>query len=457
MKRKIIILITFCIVTITALAAIQGYFIYNTYKLTEREVKEDINRYLLEIESSAAYDSLNETWMRKTGQFILDYKKENVPLNDYHEIIRKNSDSVSQVYTKMLLETEVFKKYQIGYSNYVTLLFTKDGGRNDTLFKGKMLLYGNNKNNYQETGFSQGRWQSRSSDLNKTEINSTVTEDKKEYDFEVITGRFYTITNWQKVILGRMTGLLIFSVLLFVFVVGLFYWSIKNLLLQKKIADIKSDFINNITHEFQTPLATMDMAIKTLQHKEAQLTPEHQKNTLNIIQRQNNRLQKLFSQVTNASLVTDSIISTEKEIFTCKDVEEIISDFKITKPEIDIKCITANDISITISRSHLQTALLNLMDNAVKYGAGKITVSFTTINNKAAIIIADNGPGISHKEQRLIFDKFYRIEKGNIHNTKGLGLGLYYVKQIAEAYKGSISVKSNNNEGSEFTLLLPTS
>lgn len=455
MKTKIIILITCCILTIIALGAIQGYFIYNTYRLTEREVREDINKDLLEMESTAEYDSLNASWMRKTATFVAGSDTARAGDKEYKKLIQRNADSLLNPFTVMLSKIRTFKKYNITYSNYAKLLLVKNPGKTDTVFKGKILLFGNIKDESTETGLSQGRWQSISYSREKDDVTQEVSENVKHYNFEIVTERYYSITNWQTLILTRMAGLLVFSVLLFVFVTGLFYWSIKNLLLQKKIADIKSDFINNITHEFQTPLATMNMAIKTLQHKNGQLLAAHRENTLNIIQRQNRRLQKLFSQVTDASLSTDNVHIPDREIITCTDIQEIINDFEITRPGITIICHNADDVKLSINRAHLYSTLVNLLDNAVKYGASAITVTVQNTNNDVTIAIHDNGPGIPLQEQELIFDKFYRIQKGNIHNTKGLGLGLYYVKQIAGVYNGTVTVHSKHNKGTVFTLILP--
>ena len=122
------------------------------------------------------------------------------------------------------------------------------------------------------------------------------TKDSNDELILVIkTNRYYSFDELQQIIISKMAGLLLFSVLLMAFVVFLYYMSLKNLISQKRIADIKTDFVNNITHEFQTPLATMDIAIKTLQRKDKQMSPEHYNNTLAMVARQNERLQKYLS------------------------------------------------------------------------------------------------------------------------------------------------------------------
>jgi signal transduction histidine kinase len=202
----------------------------------------------------------------------------------------------------------------------------------------------------------------------------------------------------------------------------------------------------------------MDIAVKTLQRKENELTKENFDTTLSVIGRQNTRLQKLFAQVTEASLTPKDITSENKSTIGCKDIIEIVSDFKVSKPDVTINC-SAEDtgIAFKIDRFYLNTILINLLDNAVKYGATTIDIKMENLGDKGIISIQDNGPGIPIKEQALVFDKFYRVEKGNIHNTKGLGLGLYYTRQVVEAYKGTITISSEETKGALFTITIPLS
>lgn len=451
MKRKITLLIIGCIATVAALTAIQGYFIYNTYKLTSKEASEAIHKQLLRLEEMPEYDSLNKAWMATTEKFIKNYKKSKVAKPDYGKVIGRQRDSLSNNISE-LLKTAGLPAY-IGYNTYITSVVINEETNDDTIYKGRALLFGNRLKNDIETGFSQGRWQSRSIEKVNTDNDSEI----QQFDYEIKTGRYYSVENLERLILGKMAGLLAFSVALLCFVVALFYLSLKNLIRQKNIADIQSDFINNITHEFQTPLATLNVAITTMQLKERELSPEQYYNTITIIERQNSRLQKLFKQVTDASLATDAMPPAEKQLYGCKEAQQVIADFKISRPEAKITC-TGNDGSfITMDRFHFNTILVNLLDNALKYGADTVTINISQDETSFIMKVSDNGHGIAVKEQALIFDKFYRVEKGNSHNTKGLGLGLYYIKQLINAHKGKITVESRLNEGSTFTIILPQS
>lgn len=448
MKRKIIFLIIGCIVTVTALAVIQGYFIYNTYKLKAKEAHAEITDQFLALETSGKLDSINGAWMLQTSKFIDDYYTNKVKKEAYRSAIVKVADSLSGVMDEYIRKNQIFEEYEVNYINYLKsiVLFRDDSTVPDTIFKGKLMLYGNNTTGAPETSASRSTWRDGKS--------TNGSKAKTAYTFEVVSQRYYSIENWERQVYIKMAGLLIFSVVLLSFVVILFYLSIMNLITQKKIAEIKTDFINNITHEFQTPLAALDIAVKTLRNKEGELTEEHFKHSLEIIDRQNVRMQKLFGQVTEASLTEGNITAVHSQPLNYDSIKEIYSDFILSHPGVTIHCYTGDSV-LHMDRFHFTTMLVNLLDNAVKYGADTITISLQGLDKNSILSVKDNGPGIPKKEQKAIFEKFYRVQKGNIHTTKGLGLGLFYVQQLVKAYNGTITVASEEGSGAEFIIAIP--
>lgn len=448
MKRKILFLIIGCIVSVAALAVIQGYFIVNTYKLKAKEANAEITEQFLALETSGKLDSLNGAWMLKTSTFLNDYYNNKTSKDEYKKLMQKVSDSLSQVMNTYINKNRIFQEYEVSYIDYLrTIVFFREGSTiPDTVFKGKLMLYGNNIARTPEISASRSTWRDgRYRDDTKKNTN---------YTFEVVSQRYYSIANWEKEVYLKMAGLLIFSVLLLSFVVILFYLSIKNLITQKKIAEIKTDFINNITHEFQTPLAALDIAVKTLRNKEGELTEEHFKHSLEIIDRQNVRMQKLFGQVTEASLTEGNITALHNEAVNGDTINRILNDFCLSHPDISINCNTGT-VVLYMDRFHFATILINLMDNAVKYGADTIDLTLEKAGTAVSLRIKDNGIGIAKKEQKVIFEKFYRVQKGNIHTTKGLGLGLFYVQQLVKAYNGTITVDSEEGNGAEFIIEIP--
>ena len=445
MKRKIVFLIVGCIITVAALAVIQGYFIYNTYKLNAKEANSAITQQYLKLETSGKLDTLNFNWMSKTNRFVEDYYLKKVTKKDFEKLIKKTSDSLSNEVNKFITKENLVGDYDVSYSNYITsVVMCIDTTRKftDTIYKGKLLLFGNNYDNNPEIPASQSTWNANTTDMKNLDID-------KDIMFQVVSARYYSIANWQQQVFLKMWGLLTFSVALLIFVVVLFYLSIKGLIMQKKIADIKTDFINNITHEFQTPLAALDIAIKTLKNKGSELTPEQFGHSLDIINRQNKRMQKLFSQVTQASVLENETSTEKARLLTATDIQEIIDDFTLSHQDISLHF--EGNGTLYMDKFHLVTIMMNLLDNAVKYGGDRIEVNL----HDNTLSVKDNGIGIAQKEQKVIFEKFYRVQKGNIHNTKGLGLGLYYICQLIKTYKGEIAVNSEEGNGAEFIITIP--
>lgn len=236
--------------------------------------------------------------------------------------------------------------------------------------------------------------------------------------------------------------------------ITLFAIAIKALIKQKKVSDVKTDFINNITHELKTPLTTLGISIKILERKDIR-DNEIQFNTiLHTISRQNNRLQNLIDQVMSNSLGENEIELQKEAIDSEIFLNAIIGDFKISNPKINlIADFNTAKTNLLLDQFHLTTAIQNVLENAVKYGSTTITIKTELIQNQFNISIKDDGIGISKNKHSLLFDKFYRVEQGNLHNTKGLGLGLYYVNQIIKAHQGSIAVISDLEKGAVFTIM----
>jgi two-component system phosphate regulon sensor histidine kinase PhoR len=230
---------------------------------------------------------------------------------------------------------------------------------------------------------------------------------------------------------------------------------------QKRVSDMKSDFINNMTHEFKTPIATISLASEMLMKKTIQEDPARTQRYAKIIYDENTRLQNHVEQILSVSLLDRGQFHLKKkELDIHKIIEEAVENFGLTVKDRSGEIIThllATDHFINADKAHLTNVIMNLMDNANKYSPDRPMIMIGTQSTDDGLIITveDNGIGISLENQQQIFKKLYRIPTGNIYNVKGFGIGLYYVKTIVEAHGGHINLKSELNKGSRFDVYLP--
>jgi signal transduction histidine kinase len=257
-----------------------------------------------------------------------------------------------------------------------------------------------------------------------------------------------------------MVKVLVLSGLLILFTIFCFYYIIRTIVHQKRLTELKDDFINNMTHELKTPIATITVAIEGLQKYNALNDPEKTQRYLQTSRNELTRLNDLVSKVLNVAAFDNKEINLIKEAINIDDLlKELISAEKL-KAEKEISITYTNNSNITVinaDRLHFRNVLSNILDNAVKYSTEPVVINIdlTKSGNNVVFSIKDNGTGIPQGHIQHIFDKFYRVPAGNVHNVKGTGLGLNYVKYIAEAHGGSVTVKSEVNAGTEFTVTIP--
>jgi two-component system phosphate regulon sensor histidine kinase PhoR len=250
--------------------------------------------------------------------------------------------------------------------------------------------------------------------------------------------------------------------LIIVSVVFVFFaFAINIIVKQKRLSEIKTDFINNMTHELKTPISTIALSSDMLMRGDFSQDPEKLKRYASIIYKENKRLENQVERVLNVAKMDKDTLHLKKELF---DMHELISEakdnFEFNQAdhggEISLD-LQADEFNIQADPVHISNVVFNLLDNAIKYCEVKPSISIKTKNEKNGFVleIADNGIGIKREDIKMIFDKFYRVPTGNLHNVKGFGLGLYYVKIIIEQHGGNIQVKSSVGKGTTFILWLP--
>ncbi len=255
--------------------------------------------------------------------------------------------------------------------------------------------------------------------------------------------------------------LLLSSIFLIFLVTGSFAYVVWVIFRQKKLSQMKSDFINNMTHEFKTPLATISLASDSILSRKIIESPDKVKRFIDIIKQENKRMLGQVEKVLQMALIDRHKIKLQR---TKLDIHQLISE-AVENMELSVKekegtiqtDLKADYHFIFGDATHISNIVHNLLDNAIKYTekVPKILVSTKNNNKGIWISVKDNGIGLSKEARKQVFSNFFRVHTGNVHNVKGFGLGLSYVKAMVEAHGGQVSVQSELGKGSTFTVFLP--
>lgn len=265
----------------------------------------------------------------------------------------------------------------------------------------------------------------------------------------------------QGFILSNMWTVFGSSILLILMIGGIFYTSVNTMLKQKKLATIKNDFINNMTHEFKTPISTISLAVEVMKDNEVKKDSSKMNRYLNIIQDENRRLGTQVEKVLQMALLDKGDVKLKLERVNIHEtIEQVLTNLsvQIEQKNGQVKLeLEAEEPEIEADEVHLTNIIYNLLDNANKYSPESPDITIRTENEDGflKITIADKGIGMTKEQLNKIFERFYRVPTGNLHDVKGFGLGLSYVKKMVESHQGIIQVESKPGEGSRFEVYLP--
>ena len=272
---------------------------------------------------------------------------------------------------------------------------------------------------------------------------------------------FVTFPEKKNFILSSITKILLLSAFFILIIILAFVSALYQLIKQKQISEIKTDFINNMTHEFKTPIATINLALDAIKNPKIIEDKEKVQRYVTMIREENKRMHAQVENVLRISKLEKNQLDVNKEKI---DIQEIIEE-AITHVELLINNkagyikthFNASFTEVLGNHFHLTNVIVNILDNAIKYSEDDPKIDIYTENTPKTIVIQikDQGIGMTKNVQKQVFDKFYREERGNIHNVKGHGLGLSYVKKIIEIHQGDVYVESEKGVGSTFFVKLP--
>ena len=322
-----------------------------------------------------------------------------------------------------------------------------------------------------DDGFLNFEYQLKSRDF-LVQLEDTINNKSWQYALQPPSGSdlenlvpvqqmFLIVPNFKAIVFKQIKWMIIGSVFFTLMIISAFTVTVYALLRQKKLSEIKNDFINNMTHEFKTPLATISLAVDALRNNKVIEDRTRMEYFSGIIKEENKRMNKHVETILQAALMDRQELQLSKSPVHIHDlVRQVISNYTLQLQEIDGRIeleLNADSDLINGDEVHMRNLISNLVDNAVKYSKEKLVLRISSYNNGKNIIVKfeDNGIGMTKETVRRIFEKFYRAHTGNLHNVKGFGLGLSYVKTIVDAHDGRIKVDSSPGKGSSFTIEIP--
>lgn len=473
MRRLSISYKVIAVVSFLILSAVQFFLLYNTYKLENElyyvEEKQTINQaygqYILNDNvfpgGSAIIDKYIHNNLQqlerlyKTNDPAFDVLKQKVCDSLFSEMITRNN--VDSIFEAIKSKHRLSPKFEYAlFFSQLELAFVTN--------KYVPLYHASQRYELFSKNTRQTPWGIRlAGTLEDVAPQNNIIEltvsSAQDYSYKLMFKLFADKENRTLSILKAMVPTFLLSLLSIAFVLILFLVTFRNWQKQKKLADMKSDFVNSITHEFHTPLATIMIANKNLQNEKILEKRENIKPLTDVIFRQATRLKYLFGQVLDIAIM-DKTTLQKTEYALPELLDEIIYDYrlKLAENNVSIQYEADPDLQANamLDRFWFTTMLLNLFENGIKYNdkdVKTITVQLTVYNKVAEIAVTDNGVGMSEKTMQHIYDKFYR-STAKKDDVSGLGLGLFYTKQCVEAHEWKIKLESREGIGSTFTIVI---
>lgn len=442
-------------VTIVGIAAFQIYWLYNTYDQERRnlemrtnwmfrETVHSLQATKLKLNTDSSHvnqDPLRTVVTRPMGRNQKTTAMMNVLRERITDSLRQTSMPIDSLAQKIPRQDRLFR-----------ILYEMDAAQDSVKLSEVRAVYAQRLD---------------SQNIHVSFVINRFERDRERRAFNEVTLGFLHPVTYQLEV--QQAGLYLMRrimapIFLSLFIVGFtalsFILLYRNLRHQQRLTDIKNEFISNITHELKTPIATVSVAIEALRSFNASMDQQRTKEYLDISHNELQRLSLLVDKVLKLSIFETKEVDLKYERLNMRElVDEVTASMRLQfeKYRANVTVEQEGDTVLEGDRLHLVSVLFNLMDNALKYSNGKpqIDVLVKDAGGSVQLCVADNGIGIPKEYRDKVFDKFFRVPTGNLHNAKGYGLGLSYVAHVVEKHKGTIRVDSEEGTGSRFVITIP--
>ncbi len=422
MKKVFPVIVLLITLSVLGILFIQMSWIQNAISLKKEQFQREVENSLVTIR-----ESIQGRFIVKNGIYVPDEesKQFNLRLSFTSEAFSK--EEIEDIIDKSLKKYNIKQPFEYGITNIFGFPISKSDG----------YSLQNNGSSYP----------------------IRLTPENSSYGLETL---YLYIKEDKNYIIKEMAWMIVASVVFTTIIILAFALTVRTLFNQKKLSEIKSDFINNMTHELKTPLATISLAIDALTNDRVIHDSDKVKYYSGMIKDENKRMNKQVEKILQAARQERQEIKLNLQELDAHEIINKVADNlslqileKTGKLDLSLK---ASKHVIMGDEVHFSNIIFNLLDNAIKYSKDNLHIEIETHNNSGmlAIKVKDNGIGMNKETLSRIFEKFYRAHTGNLHNVKGFGLGLSYVRDMVEAHNGKIKVESSLGKGTAFTVFIPT-
>lgn len=446
MKKIFTVIIILISISLVGIILIQLSWLDNMIQLKEEQVKEKIDK-AVDIVGQELNQYKGSYWNNKISS------QSNNPFpDDFNELLRPVT--IGKRFTMPELESKVssaLRSQQLGGMKFEFVLFS-GGMRNGSGVGAIERISKNFFDSNEDTSNNYSRVYALLAPSGSAAENLAADETL-----------IVVALNWKNFALKELRMPIAMAILFTVIIIAAFYLTVHTMLRQKKLGEIKNDFINNMTHEFKTPIATISLAVDAMKNEKVLQNREKISYFSSIIKEENQRMNRQVETILKASQLERQEVNLNLQpIHAHETIKDVIDNFALQLQDKQGKAevsLNADHDFINADEVHFSNLINNLVDNAVKYSKENtpLQIKITTSSNDKFLFIKveDNGIGMSKETVKRVFERFYRAHTGNLHNVKGFGLGLSYVKTIVQAHGGEIKVDSTLGKGSTFTLQLP--
>ena len=466
----------FITLTIITTITVQVYWNYNNYLQNKQRVANEIQlsldnaieEYFADITKKSRINlietlTLSDSLKNRKNSGLLHSKikldtffNSNISTKFHKKIRSKNIEIEAKKPSALKFLNKIRNDSIKGFANKIIISISQDSieyTKIDSLLKNQLnaknivLDYRLNHSNGDSIIFKSN---ANNVVLNWKEVNSKSTFLKNNEQFRVL----FNDSSFQA--LKRSSTGILLSLLLSLAIISCLFYLLKIINKQKELAEIKNDLISNITHEFKTPITTVSTALEAINNFNAIDNKEKTKKYLSISSLQLKKLHQMVEKLLEtATLDSEKLLLQKEEIDMVDLVKNVALKNELQSEEKNIHFVSSTEkLMVSLDPFHFENAISNLIDNAIKYGGNKIEVHLSCVLDSIEITVADNGTGIEKNQREKIFDKFYRIPKGNTHNVKGFGIGLFYTKKIIEKHGGKIQMIPDS-KNTIFKITLP--